>query len=1141
MTVETIYSADVQPTQPIPEEPHPAFRVAPGHSRRKTYSSGAVCDMSRPPGNRATVDFKVELEKSREASLEQAVGQLLQQFEQTESGDFEERDRVAQGGLEALSRSMAKVANELLSEAEETSRKQLKAQSQWYDIKLDKARRGAAVQLKNQAHAIGAQSSKEVERRVGVVSADGSAALADANKRREEAEASLEHMTTKCKLKEEALNMNLSLYRANEAKLKKSEENQARLEGEIDDCQEVVKAALIERNVKPSSKWTLIETANKYVNNVRITTIQLKGERDRALRDLEDARRELQACSRGPEGLQEELRNVRRERDELSAALEEAGEIEKINADTATREIAAAESERLAAVDRAEKLGTDLEKILAEHAGMVAAHETAEAELNAFRALQSGGAGEVAALSDEVERLRGELSSKVGIEVNLRQDYDAAVASLSAVQEDLELSRSECNTIREELQSIKQQRRELVGAAEMEETLNKSAQLKGEAAQLKEEVARLNTKVEQNDGEVQGYQRMISKAARRMSMRLSEQVKISQRFTEQAPGSRPASRNASLDSRKEPLQGFTGIRAPTAEVREQGKVHAAKVGSQLEEAWALEQGKAHATKVEGQLEKTRAPSKVEQHDEDEAAVQKEDEEDEMESEDDVQDEQDFQTKISNALANLSIALSDNADLGEQLDALLKSIYKLIVERKTLLQQVEDLRAGMLDAEARVASLEDVLHGTGSEAAAHAKEAATVSVRLQAAVDRHKTEAETLAQEVERLREALNASNTSNAGKVPTVCNICSDCSSTGANTAAELAELARLRQAHEHEKRLRQAQENEVHQLKVNVSTAEQAIRSLSVELTEAAAALDRRTQNADVEPSDAKLLRLQQERKAEREAIVKAALRSLQQLRCHLTEALAGLRVKDTALHTHVGEGFGLRKATDRWGTHSKHRWGAISEKGEFDSLVVRLEPGPAPLGVRPVPILHHERTPPLTPPAMSLSKSSAALLRGGSVRAGTRRSMHPTRRAASPCTLNQSQVANEFSTPSALRSPNELSASCTVESVPPSSPIRATTAKQCAPSTAMNSLSSPSASQHSYCSPDGALSTPTDKLACISDAATDPSHGSTAGTLVGQRTASAVRSSRPKSTNLPPLGQPLGPVSLAPWASGSAQGSDF
>ena len=93
----------------------------------------------------------------------------------------------------------------------------------------------------------------------------------------------------------------------------------------------------------------------------------------------------------------------------------------------------------------------------------------------------------------------------------------------------------------------------------------------------------------------------------------------------------------------------------------------------------------------------------------------------------------------------------------------------------------------------------------------------------------------------------------------------------------------------------------------------------------------------------------VQREYKKERESLVKGALRSLHQLRSHLTETLTGLRIREpVSSNTHDGEGFGTYRAKDRWGGLSKYRWGVVADSGEYETIVVRVESGPSPVKVR-------------------------------------------------------------------------------------------------------------------------------------------------------------------------------------------------
>ena len=91
---------------------------------------------------------------------------------------------------------------------------------------------------------------------------------------------------------------------------------------------------------------------------------------------------------------------------------------------------------------------------------------------------------------------------------------------------------------------------------------------------------------------------------------------------------------------------------------------------------------------------------------------------------------------------------------------------------------------------------------------------------------------------------------------------------------------------------------------------------------------------------------------KQERAALVKGALRSLQQLRDHLTASLSGFRVlhaAGSATDEKFVEQLGRSHPACNPATRG-HRWGVVSEDGEADTMVVKLVPpshSPMHLGV--------------------------------------------------------------------------------------------------------------------------------------------------------------------------------------------------
>jgi len=96
---------------------------------------------------------------------------------------------------------------------------------------------------------------------------------------------------------------------------------------------------------------------------------------------------------------------------------------------------------------------------------------------------------------------------------------------------------------------------------------------------------------------------------------------------------------------------------------------------------------------------------------------------------------------------------------------------------------------------------------------------------------------------------------------------------------------------------------------------------------------------------------------KEERKRLIQAALRALQQLRVYLSESLCGLRAPPPLSHTHDGAVLGLTRPRERMMSQMWHRGGAITSEADMGALVVRLEaPAAPPLGVRPVPLVHHQ-----------------------------------------------------------------------------------------------------------------------------------------------------------------------------------------
>ena len=125
---------------------------------------------------------------------------------------------------------------------------------------------------------------------------------------------------------------------------------------------------------------------------------------------------------------------------------------------------------------------------------------------------------------------------------------------------------------------------------------------------------------------------------------------------------------------------------------------------------------------------------------------------------------------------------------------------------------------------------------------------------------------------------------------------------------------------------------------------------------------------------ADKRIKQVMRESRHERELLVKTALRSMRQLRSHLTLTLSGLR---TVVKPDPHEA----RAIASWKDESTNtaQLGVISQAGE--TIVVRFEPPTPPLHVRPLPPTPRPATVGSTSPRQGMRRSRFGSLEGGLV----------------------------------------------------------------------------------------------------------------------------------------------------------------
>ena len=264
----------------------------------------------------------------------------------------------------------------------------------------------------------------------------------------------------------------------------------------------------------------------------------------------------------------------------------------------------------------------------------------------------------------------------------------------------------------------------------------------------------------------------------------------------------------------------------------------------------------------------------------------------------------------------------------------------------------------------------------------------------------------------------------------------------------------------------------EAEELKLKWGAAENALATTLEELERVSEALELEKSRSQAESSSSDVdARIKEERaafKEERERLIQAALRALQQLRVYLSESLCGLRAPPPLSHTHDGAVLGLTRPRGRTTSQTWHRWGAITSEADMGALVVRLEaPAAPPLGVRPVPLVHHQ---------LPMPHEGARLPGAGGVMTSSlsdpllRRRLHPKRShkladqmstTTTTTHLRRAETADEpLGRARAIFDPTETEQGRRTASLPPvrpythSSPLRGTTLN---PSSPLKSPSSP------------------------------------------------------------------------------------
>ena len=354
--------------------------------------------------------------------------------------------------LAGLARGLMETATVILDETVDTQRKQLKHQAQWFEVKLDTARKATGVQLKNQAQAMEETHHRSLEETTKSLTSGGSEKLAEAQKEIEELTARLDNLHLKLVGSQEALSASQSHFRATEARLASTDAAKLKLEAESTEVKKVLHGSLAELHVRIGDRWSLAETLGKLVSTQAEAVARVSHERDSTQRALDSTQRELAASALGPEGLQEELRRLFTERNQLLTRVADWEESAQLSADANEAELHRRENERVEemAGARAEQARLDAElkeaidardEALEERDDACQARDEAEeareregeeARAELERLLSSK--QESAKSAAEVRRLREELEAQSEFANELQAEIDAASEARNAAE-----------------------------------------------------------------------------------------------------------------------------------------------------------------------------------------------------------------------------------------------------------------------------------------------------------------------------------------------------------------------------------------------------------------------------------------------------------------------------------------------------------------------------------------------------------------------------------------------------------------------------------------------------------------------------------------------------------------------------------
>jgi YD repeat-containing protein len=912
-------------------------------------------------------------------------------------------DKTATRMAETFSRALLQAADELFGKVAEAHREQLKTQAQFFEIKLSHSRKASQMTLKEKLTTLESSHSRHLVETVQSVQAGGNEALEKMNSELEAERAKVQQLLTKLSLAEGDVQRFITQYRATDAKAKAAAAELARAQADLQAAGALLHDATkasgtnakasgtkVVSSASSSSEASIAEQLRRLLDATGETISKLERRLAEQERAYADAQRELSALARGPDGLQEELRTARRQREEIASSLADYREMAEAAAVGAARELERLQSE-------SSRLHMELEQLRV--AGLVLVRELGVAErawqeaVATFGAFQREASAREHAWQTEAERLQRACDVQAALQLETRQMLDHtseklldSQSQIIELQAEAERESTELRAEIDELMAARAAADAASEAAAAEAAANLAAALAAaasgagavgasqrEAIELREEIRRLTIERDALLADTRAVSGAIDEGM--AALDLGGVVVV----VGVGGGGRGAGSGAASGGAASAL----GVPPPTT-----GAPTKPSSGGGFADFRALARGESAVA---------RAP-RSETHD-------------------------DEQGDVSGVHSRPTL---------ERVRAWAEAHA---AERRERSDEKAQLHLLQEQTRERVRELEDQLVALRANKPVVVEPAATCRVCAAASQNalRLQEELSRAINEGERLRAALEEQTARSA-----------EWSTAAAKEAEEL---------------------------KLKWRAAENALATTLEELERVSEALELEKSRSQAESSSSDVdARIKEERaafKEERERLIQAALRALQQLRVYLSESLCGLRAPPPLSHTHDGAVLGLTRPRGRTTSQTWHRWGAITSEADMGALVVRLEaPAAPPLGVRPVPLVHHQ---------LPMPHEGARLPGAGGVMTSSlsdpllRRRLHPKRShkladqmsTTTTTHLRRAETADEpLGRARAIFDPTETEQGRRTASLPPvrpythSSPLRGTTLN---PSSPLKSPSSP------------------------------------------------------------------------------------